>query len=614
MIENTIFNYKNGLSALKRASKSFPNGSGIYKFLEKNHTVLYVGKAKNLKKRISSYIPSVKQSNRIKTLISLTHEISFIKTPNELDSFILENNLIKSLKPRFNIRLMDDKSYPFIMISKSSDWPRIKKKRGKQNRKDIYFGPFANVNMVEEVIQQLERAFLLRSCSDNIFNSRKRPCILYQIKRCSAPCVGKITKTNYFKLVNDAILFLKGKNLIVKENLVSMMKKSSVNQDYEKAAIIRDRIRAISRISFEQYSDLNNNQNFDILYIHKKFDQTFIQIFFFRSGKNLGNKDFFLTDKDIENDEVLLSQFIIFFYRNNEPPREIFVNLDIKDRSLLQKIISPSKKIEIKKPIKGKKYELLKMVQDNILATESENFQNRNSHFRILNELKKKLGLKNFPNKIEIYDNSHLGGTDAVGAMVVYENFDFSKNSYRKFNIETEKNRISDDYFMMNHIISRRFNSSEKWKEDFPNLIIVDGGKGQLNIVEKLLKEKKINSIDVIGIAKGKKRNVRFDKIYDKNGIVDFEKNDKCFFFLQKLRDEAHRFAVSSHQRKRRRKIKSSSFDNINGIGKKIKKNLLNHFGTLENIKSASLSDLKKTPGIGPLIADKIYREFNKVV
>ena len=253
--------------------------------MEKNHTVLYVGKAKNLKKRISSYIPSVKQSNRIKTLISLTHEISFIKTPNELDSFILENNLIKSLKPRFNIRLMDDKSYPFIMISKSNEWPRIKKKRGKQNRKDIYFGPFANVNMVEEVIQQLERAFLLRSCSDNIFNSRKRPCILYQIKRCSAPCVGKITKTNYLRLVNDAILFLKGKNLIVKENLVSMMKKSSVNQDYEKAAIIRDRIRAISRISFEQYSDLNNNQNFDILFIHKKFNQTFIQIFFLGQEK-----------------------------------------------------------------------------------------------------------------------------------------------------------------------------------------------------------------------------------------------------------------------------------------------------------------------------------------
>ncbi len=609
-----MFDYKNGLSALKRASKSFPNGSGIYKFLEKNHTVLYVGKAKNLKKRISSYIPSVKQSNRIKTLISLTHEISFIKTPNELDSFILENNLIKSLKPRFNIRLMDDKSYPFIMISKSNEWPRIKKKRGKQNRKDIYFGPFANVNMVEEVIQQLERAFLLRSCSDNIFNSRKRPCILYQIKRCSAPCVGKITKTNYLKLVNDAILFLKGKNLIVKENLVSMMKKSSVNQDYEKAAIIRDRIRAISRISFEQYSDLNNNQNFDILFIHKKFNQTFIQIFFFRSGKNLGNKDFFLTDKNIEDDEVLLSQFIIFFYRNNEPPREIFVNINIKDNFLLQKIISPNKKIEIKKPVKGKKYELLKMVQDNILAAESENFQNRNNHFIILNELKEKLQLKNFPNKIEIYDNSHLNGTDAVGAMVVYENFTFSKNSYRKFNIETEKNRICDDYFMMNHIISRRFNFSEKWKEDFPNLIIVDGGKGQLNIVEKLLKEKKINSIDVIGIAKGKKRDVRFDKIYDKNGIVDFEKNDKCFFFLQKLRDEAHRFAVSTHQKRRRRKIRSSSFDNIDGIGKKIKKNLLNHFGTLENIKSASLSDLKKTPGIGPLIANKIYREFNKVV
>ena len=313
----TDYNYNRGLTVLKKASKSFPNGSGVYKFIDSSESIIYIGKAKNLRKRISSYSIDNKQTRRIKTLISLTNKLEFIKTPTEIDSLILENNLIKKVKPPFNIRLMDDKSFPFIMINKNQEWPRIRKYRGKQTSDNIFFGPFANVSVVDEVLQQLEKAFLIRSCSDNIFNSRKRPCILHQIKRCSAPCVGLITSQEYSNLVNEAILFLKGKNPKLKNSLVKLMEDKSKQEDYEQAAIIRDRIKAISRINFEQYSDLNNDENFDIVFLYKKFSQIHVQLFFFRSGKNLGNKDFFLSEKLFEESETVLRQFLIFFYKRN---------------------------------------------------------------------------------------------------------------------------------------------------------------------------------------------------------------------------------------------------------------------------------------------------------
>ena len=609
----TNYNFKKGLALLKVASKSFPNGSGIYKFIDLKQNALYIGKAKNLKKRITSYLNDNKQSKRIKTFISLTNKIEFIKTPTESDSLILESNLIKSLRPPFNIRLMDDKSYPYILITSNNKWPRITKFRGKQNTNDTFFGPFANVGIVEQVLKQLERAFLLRSCSDNIFNSRKRPCILYQINRCSAPCVGKIKSNEYSKLVNEAILFLKGKNVNLKKSLVKKMESLSNQQQYESAAIVRDRIKAISRITFEQYSDLNNEENFDIVYIYEKFGQKFIQIFFFRAGKNLGNKDFFLTDKNIEEKETLLRQFLIFFYRRNHPPKEVLVNLELKNIEIIKKAIS-KKNVEIKKPLKGKKLELMRIVGENIKATNKQGLRDLDEKKNLLKSLSKMLQLKKFPHRIEIYDNSHLNGTDSVGAMVVYENNSFVKSLYKKFNIISLQERVNDDYFMLKQVIERRFNLSQTWKRDLPNLIIIDGGKGQLNIVYKVLKEKRINNIDIISISKGKKRISNNDKIHSINGEILLDKNGKEFHFLQTLRDEAHRFAISSHKMRRMKKIENSSFDKIQGIGKKIRNKLLNHFGSIDNVKGASLIDLKKVEGIGSSIAEKIYKEFNKNV
>jgi len=610
----TDYNYNRGLIVLKEASKSFPNGSGIYKFIDSSESIIYIGKAKNLRKRISSYSINNKQTRRIKTLISLTNKLEFIKTPTEIDSLILENNLIKKVKPPFNIRLMDDKSFPFIMISKNQKWPRIRKYRGKQTTDNIFFGPFANVSIVDEVLQQLEKAFLIRSCSDNIFNSRKRPCILHQIKRCSAPCVGLITSQEYLNLVNEAILFLKGKNPKLKKSLVKLMEVKSKQEDYEKAAIIRDRIKAISRINFEQYSDLNNSENFDIVFLYKKFGQIHVQLFFFRSGKNLGNKDFFLSEKLFEEAETVLRQFLVFFYKRNTPPDEILINFELKNTQLIKKVISPNKNLEIKNPKKGKKLELMKLVSDNTLASNKDRQNITNNEPKVLKNLYERFKLKNFPFKIEVYDNSHLSGTDAIGAMIVYQNFEFSKNHYKKFNAKTKSNRVFDDYKMMAEMIERRFNFSEEWKKELPNLIIIDGGRGQLNTVSKILKKKKLFNIDLLSISKGENRKPSEDKIHSLSQNIILNNNEKEFYFIQKLRDEAHRFAISSHKAKRSRKMKSSVFDQIIGIGKKTKYNLLNYFGTIENIQGASLADLKKVEGIGSETAKKIYKEFNKIV
>lgn len=610
---STDYDFQRGIEELKKASKSFPSGSGIYKFIDSNDITLYVGKAKNLKKRISSYLNDNRQTNRIKTLVSLTNSLIFIKTPNEIDSFILENNLIKKLKPKFNIRLMDDKSYPYITISTSSRWPRIRKFRGKQNRQDIYFGPFANVNIVDQVLHQLERAFLLRSCSDSFFNSRKRPCVLYQIKRCSAPCTDEINSKSYKSLVQQAINFLKGKNEDIKKNLVEEMKDESEKENYEVAANLRDRIKAISKISFEKYSDLNNDENFDIVFFHKKYEQLFVQVFFFRGGKNFGNKDFFLSDKELDSVNAMMRQFLIFFYKNNIPPKEVLINFSLDEKETITSIIAKDRgyKVTIRKPKRGKKLLLLKMVKENIRATLKNNITNDQV---VLKKLCSKLKLSNFPHKIEIYDNSHLNGTNPVGTMVVYQNFEFTKDQYKKFNIKTDQRKIFDDYFMMNQVLNRRFDFSSDWKKDLPNLIIIDGGKGQLNVALNTLKERNIKNVDIISIAKGKNRNKDPETIYSANGVLKFDINDKGLFFLQRLRDEAHRFAVSSQKIRRNLSYQKSLFDGIDGIGKKLKNNLLSYFGSIENIKSASLSDLKKTPGIGKGMAIKIYREFNKIV
>ena len=616
MSKDIKFDYKFGVKLIKSSLSKLPNGSGVYKFINLYDEILYIGKAKNLKKRVSSYTNLSKHSNRIKLLISSLKKIDFIKTHTESDSLILENNLIKKFKPRFNIRLIDDKSYPYILISTSKEWPQIRKYRGKINKKNSFFGPFSSSNSVDNILKQIEAAFLLRNCSDRMFSLRKRPCIKYQIKRCSAPCVDFISKEKYGKLVKEAVDFLKGKNVDYKKNLIREMEAESKLQNYEKAASLRDRIKALSKITNERYSDINSDEDFDIMFIKDKYEMIAIQVFSFRKGKNLGNKSFLFSDLIFDKTHEILEQFIMFFYSQNTVPKEIFVNEKLQNIDLLKNLLSKNTnyKVKIKLPLKGKKKELMKIVENNVDVVLNKRVSAKEKEESILNEIKTMLSLNKNPNRIEVYDNSHLNGTNPTGAMVTYEDLLFQKNSYRKFNIKTTKERINDDYYMMKQVFERRFKFDKEWKKKVPDLIIIDGGKGHLNTVKKVLENLKINEIDIIAISKGINRNKGDETIHTNEKSINFDKRSQNLFFLQRLRDEAHRFAVSSTKSRHEKSLKNSVFDNIEGLGEKTKSNLLSYFGSIDNIKTASIGDLKKVPNIGNKMARKLYYEFNRNV
>ena len=616
MSKDIKFDYNFGVKLIKSTLNKLPNGSGVYKFINIYNEILYIGKAKNLKKRVSSYTNLSKQSNRIKLLISSLKKIDFIKTHTESDSLILENNLIKKFKPRFNIRLIDDKSYPYILISTSKEWPQIRKYRGKINKKNSFFGPFSSSNSVDNILKQIEAAFLLRNCSDRMFSLRKRPCIKYQIKRCSAPCVNFISKEKYGKLVKEAVDFLKGKNFDYKKNLIKEMEAESKLQNYEKAASLRDRIKALSKITNERYSDINSDEDFDIIFIKEKYEMIAIQVFSFRKGKNLGNKSFLFSDLIFDKTHEILEQFIMFFYSQNTVPKEIFVNEKLKNIDLFKNLLSKNTnfKVKIKLPLRGKKRELMKIVENNVDVVLNKRVSAKEKEKSILNEIKTILSLNKNPNRIEVYDNSHLNGTNPTGAMVTYEDLLFQKNSYRKFNIKTSKERVNDDYYMMRQVFERRFKFDKEWKKKIPDLIIIDGGRGHLNIVKKVLENFKINDLDIIAISKGVNRNNGDETIHTNEKSINFDKRSQNLFFLQRLRDEAHRFAVSSTKSRHEKSLKNSIFDKIEGLGKKTKSNLLSYFGSIDNIKTASIGDLKKVPNIGTKMAKKLYYEFNRNV
>ncbi len=610
------FNFQEGIKKIKKSVNVCPKGPGIYQFIDKNNKVLYIGKAKKLSNRIRSYLNFNTQSNRIKKMIGLVDKVKFIKTHTEVDALILESNLIKDVKPTFNIRLIDDKTFPFILINQSSEWSRIQKYRGAKNQKGFYFGPFANVQSLEKTITILEKGFLIRSCSDSEFQNRKRPCLLYQIKRCSAPCVDLIDKETYNNLVEQAISFLKGKNKKLKTALITRMEQASKNQDYEKAVIFRDRIQAITKISQEQYSILNDKNDFDIISSIKKNDLVCINVFFFRNGRNLGNKEYFFENQKEKSAELIMEEFIGLFYIKNPNPRLVILNKKIKNKELIEEAISTNRGTNLKIifPKKGKKSDLIKMTENNISNSIEKFVNNSKDSNELISELSKTFKLNTVPKRIEIYDNSHLQGTNPVGAMVVYKNYQFFREGYRIFNIKTDKKVMMDDYSMMNQTIDRRFTiekGKSSWKSELPDLIIVDGGRGHLNVIKNLMNAKSFN-IDIIAIAKGKKRNAGNETIYFNNKSFNLEKNNKILYFLQRLRDEAHRFAISNQKYRRKMNVKNSIFDNIYGIGSKTKKNLLSYFGSIDNIKTAGIRDLENVSGVGKAMAIKIYKEFNE--
>ena len=609
----------NGLDIIKNKLTNISNKPGIYQYLNSKNEIIYIGKAKNLKKRISSYKNTSSLSNRIQRMVYQINSIETITTKTEVEAFLLESNLIKKNKPKFNIVLRDDKSLPYILITTKNKWPQILKHRGKQKKIGVYFGPYPSARVVDKTINSLQRAFLIRSCSDSYFKARTRPCLLHQIKKCSAPCVKKIKEKNYLDLSNQTILFLKGKNKKIQSNLNYEMENYSSKKFYEKAASLRDRIKALNQIQEKQSINISSIGDADIISIKKKNYKACIQIFYFRGGQNLGGRYYFPLHEENEKEENILQSFIGQYYSDKIVTKLILINKKVPERSLLINALNKksSYKINIEIPLKGQKKIIVKDAEKNAEKELDRKFDEQKNNIFFLQKIKIAFKLKKIPKTIEIYDISHISGEFAVGAMVSFNKDGFIKNNYRKFNIKGKfkrKDVISkgDDYSMIYEVVNRRLKKSSK-TISFPDLMIIDGGKGHFNTTLNALKNCNLEKkIELASIAKGKKRNEGNETFYVKgNKKIKFKTNDKTLFFLQRLRDEAHRFAITSHKT-RRSKISKSILDEIEGIGPNKKRDLLKYFGSSEQIRLAQLIEIEKVKGINKNIAKKIYNFFHE--
>ena len=609
----------NGLDIIKNKLASISNSPGIYQYLNSKNEIIYIGKAKNLKKRISSYKNTSSLSNRIQRMVYQINNIETITTKTEAEAFLLESNLIKKNKPKFNIVLRDDKSLPYILISLKNKWPQILKHRGKQKNIGIYFGPYPSAGSVDKTINSLQKAFLIRSCTDSYFKTRRRACLLYQIKKCSAPCVKKINERDYSDLSNQTISFLKGKNKKIQSDLNKKMEIYSSKKNYEKAASLRDRIRALNQIQEKQSINISSIGDADVISIKKKNFKACVQVFYFRGGNNLGGRYYFPRHEESEKEENILQSFLGQYYSDKIVTKLILLNKKIPEKNLLISALNKKSgyKINIEIPIKGQKKIIVKNAEKNAEKELERKLNEEKSNLLYMEKIKEAFGLNKILKTIEVYDISHISGEFAVGAMISFNKDGFTKNNYRKFNIKGEFKRKDtvlkgDDYSMIYEVLNRRLKKNSK-KISFPDLIIIDGGKGHLstasNVLNSLDLEKKI---ELASIAKGQKRNEGNETFYLKgNKKIKFKTNDKTLFFLQRLRDEAHRFAITSHKT-RRSKISKSILDEIEGIGPNKKRDLLKYFGSSEQIKIAQLSEIKKVKGINKNIAKKIYNFFHE--
>lgn len=597
---------KHGLEVLQNNVKVAPSKAGVYRMISKSGEVLYVGKAKNIKNRIVAYTHFDKLPTRLKRMVSEVDSMEFIVVENEAKALLLENELIKQFSPRFNILLKDDKSFPLIMINMQEDYPSLRKFRGKKNNKNKYFGPFASATAVNETLDFVQKAFLLRSCRDSVFCNRQRPCLLYQIKRCSAPCVGKISKKDYQKSVRDAVDFLEGKNTRIVDELTLKMNQASDNADFEQAIILRDRIKFLTSIWNGKNVEYANIKSADIIGFAFKNHVACVEVFIIRNGQNCGNVSFFPKQiADAEREEIL-EAFISNFYTSNIVPKKIYIPFDLSNYDFLQEALNT----KILMPIKGDKYKLVEMANMNAMESLERKIAINSSVGKNLQELKEVFSLRDVPKRIEIYDNSHIQGSYAVGAMVVATAQGFDKKSYRTFNIKNAE-ITNDDFAMMKEVLRRRFDNLTE--QNKPDVILIDGGIGQLNVVHDALKDYNIDDICIIAISKGKERNAG-KEFYHIKGKESFalEYRSSLAFYLQNLRDEAHRFAIGTHRKKRSKAIYKSRLDEIEGIGAKRKRDLLTYFGSVDAIAGVGIEDLKNISGISKKTAEKIYNFFHK--
>ena len=606
-----------GITLLREELKTIPSKPGVYKFLDSEKKVLYIGKAKNLFKRVSFYTQPKRLNTRLTKMIGNLKSINVEITNTEIEALLLESNLIKKFQPIFNILLKDDKSFSSIYISTQEEFPQISSHRGKKDKVGEYFGPFISRGAIYKTLETIQKIFLLRNCADSIFYTRKRPCLQYQIKRCSAPCVNLINKDDYRKKVSESINFLSGNTKVLKDTIAEQMRIESSKQNYEKAAIYRNRLQALADITAYQTINNENIEDLDVLIVRKENRYAVVQTTIFRSGSNYGSTQFFPKINQENTIEEILEAFISQFYNNHLPPKLILVNCLPKNNSLIQKFLSKilKSKSTIQIPKRGLKLEILNNCEKNALEVLNRKIFDRSSNRKNLELFSKKFNIKNNLNKIEVYDNSHIQGSHSIGAMISFSEEGFLKSSYRKFNFSSveKKNldlKINNDYLMMEEMIKRRFKKNSTLP--FPEVVIIDGGKGHLKIVSNIMNKLSLNNIFLLAIAKGNNRNDGNEKFYiNSNQFIELDRNDPLRFFIQNLRDEAHRFAIGVHRNKRNKNLFFNPLDEINGIGQKRKQNLLNYFGSAKAVKKASLTDLLKVPNLNKKTAQTIYNFFN---
>ena len=607
-----------GQEIIKFIAKTLPHQPGVYQMEDDDGKILYIGKAKNLAKRVINYTSINNLTRRLQRMVSLTKKMNFFVTNTEIEALLLECNLIKRHKPRFNIILRDDKSFPYILINKEHKFPRLQKYRGIKKIKGYYFGPFVSPSVADYTLIALQKAFLLRSCSDGTFNNRSRPCLLYDIKRCSGPCVEYIDEIKYRESIVDAKKFLKGNTKKIEKKLNTKMRSASKNQMFEEAARLRDRIKSINQIQRYQSVYIKEMRNIDIVAIKILEGKSCIHGKFYRNGSNYGNKSFFPSHEDTSEEREVLESFLYQFYADKDVPPKILVNIDEKYFKEVEKTLIKKNNIRtiILKPKSGEKLQHVLLAEKNALEGIKLKKSSLESHHSALNALSKLLNLKDKITRVEAYDNSHTFGKNSVGVMIVADKEGLSPKHYRKFNIryDLKEKKVSqvDDYYMMKEVLSRRLAKINLNKVVvIPDVIIIDGGRGQYNSVLNILKKFKLKNIKLLSISKGPERNAGREIVHLENKNINLKPNDDLLFFIQRLRDEAHRFAITAHRSRRSKSSVKSVFDEIKGIGPKRKKILLLHFGTVQKIKIASWDDLKKVKNIPIKNLQDIYEFFN---
>jgi len=617
-----------GIDVIRNVLKTLPASPGVYRMLDRKGDAVYVGKARNLRARVQNYTAIGNLSTRLRRMVAETRSLEVVVTHTEVDALLLENNLIKRLMPRYNVLLRDDKSFPFIHLTSGHDFPQLAKYRGARNEAGEYFGPFASAGAVARTLVALQRAFLLRACSDSVFETRTRPCLLYQIKRCSAPCVGRIDREAYGRLVEDARNFLKGRSSEVQQGLAERMQQLSNALDFEAAAVLRDRIRALTHVQGHQDVSVEGVRDADVIAIHQTGGQTCVQVFFFRAGQNWGNRAYFPShDRQLPLEEVLAG-FLGQFYENKPPPRLILLSHRPADSALLAEALAvkAGAKVQLLVPQRGERRTIVDHALVNAREALARRLAESATQLKLLEGVAQLFGLDGAPERIEVYDNSHIQGAHPVGAMIVAGPDGFIKNAYRKFSIRgTDADAADgsapiaagDDYGMMREVLTRRF--ARALKEDparelgaWPDLVLIDGGEGQLGVAQQVLADLGIDDVPLVAIAKGPDRDAGRERFFlPGKPPMGLDSKSPVLYYLQRLRDEAHRFAIGTHRARRAKAIGASPLDEIPGIGARRKKALLHHFGSARGVARAGLADLEQTGGISKAVAKKIYDHFH---